>query len=104
MLSKGQQWDWLGDPFWRMQTLLIVFLVAGGWLIYRELRFSNPVVNFRPLTERNFLMSCIIIFCTLRRAVCRHHFAARPAAIAVRLRRLSFRAGHVAGRRVRDHA
>ncbi len=64
MLSKGQQWDWLGDPFWRIQTLLTVFLVAGAWLIYRELRFSNPVVNFRPLTERNFLMSSIIIFCT----------------------------------------
>ena len=21
MLSKGQEWDWLGDPFWRVQTL-----------------------------------------------------------------------------------
>ena len=20
MLSKGQEWDWLGDPFWRVQT------------------------------------------------------------------------------------
>jgi MFS transporter, DHA2 family, multidrug resistance protein len=25
MLSKGQQWDWLGDPFWRVQTLAIPF-------------------------------------------------------------------------------
>ena len=24
MLSKGQQWDWFGDPFWRVQTLAIV--------------------------------------------------------------------------------
>jgi len=23
MLSKGQEWDWLGDPFWRIQTLAI---------------------------------------------------------------------------------
>ena len=30
MLSKGQEWDWLGDPFWRVQTLLILF-VAGAW-------------------------------------------------------------------------
>ena len=22
MLSKGQEWDWFGDPFWRVQTLL----------------------------------------------------------------------------------
>ena len=24
MLSKGQEWDWLGDPFWRIQTLAIL--------------------------------------------------------------------------------
>src|ERR1700739_1019297 len=23
MLSKGQEWDWLADPFWRVQTLVI---------------------------------------------------------------------------------
>jgi DHA2 family multidrug resistance protein len=63
MLSKGQEWDWLDDPFWRVQTLLALFLGAGGGLIYRELRISNPVVNFRPLSERNLAASCIIIFC-----------------------------------------
>jgi DHA2 family multidrug resistance protein len=63
MLSKGQEWDWLDDPFWRVQTLLIGFLGAGGALIYRELRISNPVVNLRPLGERNLAASCIIIFC-----------------------------------------
>ncbi len=26
MLSKGQEWDWLGDPFFRVQTLLILFV------------------------------------------------------------------------------
>src|SRR6516225_2763031 len=24
MLSKGQEWDWLGDPFWRVQTLIVL--------------------------------------------------------------------------------
>jgi DHA2 family multidrug resistance protein len=62
MLSKGQEWDWLGDPFWRVQTLLILFLVALTGLIVREMRHGNPVVNFRPLGERNFLVSCIILF------------------------------------------
>jgi MFS transporter, DHA2 family, multidrug resistance protein len=28
-LSKGQEWDWLGDPFWRVQTLVILF--AWAW-------------------------------------------------------------------------
>jgi DHA2 family multidrug resistance protein len=62
ILSKGQEWDWLGDPFWRVQTLMIVFLTCLGLLIYRELRIAEPIVNFRPLAERNFRISCIIIF------------------------------------------
>lgn len=28
MLSKGQEWDWLGDPFWRVQALAILFAVG----------------------------------------------------------------------------
>jgi len=32
-------------------------------LIYWELHHRNPVVNFRPLAERNFAACCIIIFC-----------------------------------------
>ena len=63
MLSKGQEWDWLGDPFWRVQTLAILCTVGLAGLIFWELRSPNPVVNFRPLAERNFGMCCIIIFC-----------------------------------------
>jgi MFS transporter, DHA2 family, multidrug resistance protein len=32
-------------------------------LIFWELRHPSPVVNFRPLRERNFAMCCLIIFC-----------------------------------------
>jgi DHA2 family multidrug resistance protein len=63
MLSKGQEWDWLGDPFWRVQTLLAVFVAGLALLIFRELRIDNPVVNFRPLGERNLAVSSLIIFC-----------------------------------------
>src|SRR5271168_574965 len=62
-LSKGQEWDWLGDPFWRVQTLAILFAVGLAGLIFWELRHPSPVVNFRPLRERNFAACCIIIFC-----------------------------------------
>ena len=31
-------------------------------LVFWELRHRNPVVNFRPLRERNFAGCCIIIF------------------------------------------
>ena len=30
MLSKGQEFDWLGDPFGRVQTLMILFVVGLG--------------------------------------------------------------------------
>jgi DHA2 family multidrug resistance protein len=64
MLSKGQEWDWLGDPFWRVQTLLILFVLGLAFLFFREMRIANPIVNFRVLGERNLAMCCIIIFCT----------------------------------------
>jgi len=63
MLSKGQEWDWLSDPFWRVQTLAILFTAGLVGLIFWELRSPHPVVNFRPLGERNFSACCIIIFC-----------------------------------------
>jgi DHA2 family multidrug resistance protein len=62
MLSKGQEWDWLGDPFGRVQTLLALFLLGLSGLVLWESRHQKPVVSFRPLGERNFLACSIIIF------------------------------------------
>ncbi len=62
MLSKGQEWDWLGDPVWRVQTLAVLFAVGLAGLIFWELRHRSPVVNFRPLRERNFAGCCLIVF------------------------------------------
>jgi DHA2 family multidrug resistance protein len=77
MLSKGQEWDWLGDPFWRVQTLAIFRAWALVGLVFWELRHRNPVVNFRPLRERNFAACCIIIFCAYLALLCGHHLVAR---------------------------
>jgi DHA2 family multidrug resistance protein len=63
VLSKGQEWDWLGDPFLRVQTLLVVFVLGLSGLIYRQLRIANPLINLRTLADRNFRACCIIIFC-----------------------------------------
>ncbi len=63
MLSKGQEWDWLKDAFWRIQTLLILFVLGLGALIYREMRISNPIINFLVLRERNLAAASVIIFC-----------------------------------------
>jgi MFS family permease len=62
VLSKGQEWDWLGDPFFRVQTLLALFALGLSALVWRELRISNPLINFRTLAERNFRWSCVVIF------------------------------------------
>jgi DHA2 family multidrug resistance protein len=63
VLSKGQEWDWLSDPFWRVQTLAAFFVAGLVALIFWELRHPSPIVNFRPLRERNFAGCCLIIFC-----------------------------------------
>ena len=62
MLSKGEEWNWLADAYGRIQTLAAFFIVGLGGLLFWELRHRSPVVNFRPLRERNFSACCIIIF------------------------------------------
>lgn len=63
MLSKGEEWDWLNDPFLRVQTLLGLFVLGLSGLIYRELSLRNPLIALRTLAERSFRACCIIIFC-----------------------------------------
>jgi DHA2 family multidrug resistance protein len=63
LLSKGQEWDWQNDPFLRVQVLALVLFVSLIGLFVREMKIANPVVNFRPLADRNFTACCIIIFC-----------------------------------------
>jgi len=62
LLSKGQEWDWLGDPFYRVQTLLALLAVCLSGLVWRELRIENPLIRFRTLLDRNFRTCCIFIF------------------------------------------
>jgi DHA2 family multidrug resistance protein len=63
LLSKGQEWDWFGDPFFRVQTLAILFGGCLIGLIFRELKYHAPIINLRVLKDRNFRACCIIIFC-----------------------------------------
>ncbi len=62
VLSKGQEWDWLDDPSWRVQTLVTLFVVGLGLLIFREMRIRGPIIDFRVLGERNFAIACIVMF------------------------------------------
>ena len=63
LLSKGQEWDWFGDPFLRVQTLAVLFVLGLVGLIVRETRYDNPLINFRTLKDPNFRVCCVIIFC-----------------------------------------
>ena len=62
VLSKGQEWDWLSDAFGRVQVLVTLFLIAGASLVFWEMRHPSPIVNFRPLRDRNFAFCALIIF------------------------------------------
>jgi DHA2 family multidrug resistance protein len=63
VLSKGQEWDWFSDAFGRVQTLAAFFVLGGAGLFFWEMRHPSPIVNFRPLRDRNLVISCIIISC-----------------------------------------
>jgi DHA2 family multidrug resistance protein len=63
LLSKGQEWDWFGDPFLRVQGLALLFVLGLVGLIIRETRYDNPLINFRTLKDPNFRVCCMIIFC-----------------------------------------
>lgn len=63
LLSKGQECDWFGDPFLRVQALALVFVLGLAGLIFREMRYDNPLINLRTLKDRNFAVCCVVIFC-----------------------------------------
>ena len=96
LYAKGQEWDWFGDPFWRVQTFFIAMVVGLVAFVIWELRHPNPMVNLRLLGERNFLACGLIIYIVVRRALRgeRRHAADAPGAL--RLRRVPRRAGPLA--------
>ena len=81
MLSKGQEWDWLGDPFWRVQTLVISLVVGLVALIVWELRHKQPRGQF-PLCVGRAQLCRLLRHHILRLpcAFCRHQVVARSPA------------------------
>jgi DHA2 family multidrug resistance protein len=41
-----------------------LLILGGCGLVFWETRHASPIVNFRPLRDRNFAISCLIIFCS----------------------------------------
>ncbi len=60
--AKGQEWDWFGDPFWRVQTFFALMVFGLVSFVIWELRHPKPMVNLRLLRDRNFLACGLIIY------------------------------------------
>ena len=96
MLSKGQEWDWYNDPFWRVQTLFIVFVLGLASLVFARDADRQPIgqlpaagrAQFRGLLHHHLLR--------VRHPLRRQHLPSGPAPVPVRIRRLRFGPGAVA--------
>ncbi|MDG3007667.1 DHA2 family efflux MFS transporter permease subunit [Paludisphaera mucosa] len=60
VLDKGQEWDWFGSH--AIITMTILTVAGLGLGVAWELRHPEPFIDLRLLGERNFRMSCSIIF------------------------------------------
>jgi DHA2 family multidrug resistance protein len=63
LLSKGQQWDWFGDPFGRVQWLAVGAALGVGGVIAWSLWKRDAVIDVRVFADRNFAACSVIIFC-----------------------------------------
>src|SRR5580704_15875229 len=60
VLDKGQEVDWFSSNW-----ILLLAIIAGGSLmtaVIWELRHPAPIVNIRLFFERNFAISCGVVF------------------------------------------
>ena len=62
VLEEGYRWGWQDDADIRRLTWLSV--ITGGAFLWRSLRHSNPIVDFRALTNRTFAIATLFIFVT----------------------------------------
>src|SRR6266851_4128789 len=58
VLEEGARWNWFDDA--TIRTCAIIAIVAGVLFIVRSLTFARPVVDFRALGNRSFLVGCIL--------------------------------------------
>ena len=86
VLSKGQEWDWLGDPFFRVQTLLILFVFLSRRPHLSRTADRPSPDKFSHAARPKFSLLLHHHFLRLRCALRQHHLSSRFAAIALWLR------------------
>ncbi len=62
VLEEGARWNWFSDD--TIRICAIVSVVTGILFIARSLTYEHPVVDLRALSNRNFLIGCILSFVT----------------------------------------
>ena len=62
VLEEGTRWNWFSDE--TIRTCAIIAAVTGVLFVWRSLTYAHPVVDLRALTNRNFLLGCILSFTT----------------------------------------
>ncbi len=63
LLGKGQEWDWFGDPFYRVQSLWRRGCALPGWLDLPRIDYRRSADQFSHASERTSRSATIIIFC-----------------------------------------
>jgi len=58
MLERGERYDWFDSRF--IVTLLVVSVVSGVLLVWRELTAEEPVIDFRVLKSRQLTAGVLI--------------------------------------------
>ncbi len=61
-LEEGPRWDWFGDDTIRLTAWISG--LSGVAFVWRSLTYSQPVVDLRALTSRNFALGCFFSFVT----------------------------------------
>jgi MFS transporter, DHA2 family, multidrug resistance protein len=61
-LEEGPRWDWFGDDTIRLAAWISG--ISGLGFVWRSLSHSQPVVDLRALTSRNFALGCFFSFVT----------------------------------------
>ncbi|HTI00469.1 MAG TPA: MDR family MFS transporter [Acidisoma sp.] len=62
VLEEGTRWNWFSDE--SIRTCAVIAGVTGILFVIRSLTYAHPVVDLRALTNRNFLLGCILSFTT----------------------------------------
>ncbi len=60
LLDKGEREDWFETHY--IVVLAIIAVVCLAAVFFWELRHKDPIIEVHLLTERTFLMSCVMLF------------------------------------------